>query len=186
MFGVTDSNESLVGVNVTATLQTSLGSIRVNLYPDQAPKTVANFVGLAEGTREYTQPNAKGGNSGPFFDGSIFHRVIEGFMIQGGDPTGSGRGGPGYQFDDEFHPELQFDRPYLLAMANAGPGTNGSQFFITLAPTGHLNFKHTIFGEVADQESRNVVDQIGVATTGPGDRPVNDVTIEHVEIERGE
>ncbi|WP_020496807.1 peptidylprolyl isomerase [Sciscionella marina] len=181
-----DSNESLVGVNVTATLHTSLGSIRVNLYPDQAPKTVANFVGLAEGTREYTQPNAKGGSSGPFFDGSIFHRVIEGFMIQGGDPTGTGRGGPGYQFDDEFHPELQFDRPYLLAMANAGPGTNGSQFFITVSPTGHLNFKHTIFGEVADQESRNVVDAIGTTTTGPGDRPVNDVVIERVEIERGE
>jgi peptidyl-prolyl cis-trans isomerase A (cyclophilin A) len=184
MVDVVDSNESLVGAKLTATLHTSQGDIRVNLFPDQAPKTVSNFVGLAQGDKEYTEPNAKGENSGPFYDGSIFHRVIDGFMIQGGDPTGTGRGGPGYKFDDEFHPDLQFDRPYLLAMANAGPGTNGSQFFVTVTPTSHLNFKHTIFGEVADQESRDVVDGIATTTTGAGDRPVNDVVIEKIDVEQ--
>ena len=152
----------------TATLRTSEGDIRIVLFPDHAPKTVANFVGLADGSQDYSRPNASGGDSGPFYDGSIFHRVISGFMIQGGDPTGTGRGGPGYEFGDEFHPDLKFDRPYLLAMANAGPGTNGSQFFVTLGPTPHLNRKHTIFGEVADAESRAVVDAIGQTTTGPG------------------
>src|SRR5881394_3347831 len=163
---------------VKATLHTNQGDIHLNLFPDHAPKTVANFVGLAEGTKEYTQPNAQGTTSGPFYDGSIFHRVIEGFMLQGGDRTGTGRGGPGYTFTDEFHPELQFDRPYLLAMANAGPGTNGSQFFITVGPTPHLNRKHTIFGEVVDDESRKVVDSIAGARTGPMDRPVQDIVIE--------
>ena len=167
-----------------ATLHTNQGAINLNLFPDHAPKTVANFVGLAEGTKEYTQPNAKGEKTGPFYDGSIFHRVIDGFMLQAGDPTGTGRGGPGYKFGDEFHPELQFNKPYLLAMANAGPGTNGSQFFITVAPTTHLNFKHTIFGEVADQESRNVVDQIAHTATGPADKPLDDIVIESVEISR--
>ncbi|SFJ55583.1 MULTISPECIES: peptidylprolyl isomerase [Amycolatopsis] len=181
---VTESNESPVGTKVRAVLHTNHGDIRLNLFPDHAPKTVANFVGLAEGTKEYTQPNAKGGKSGPFYDGSIFHRVISGFMIQGGDPTGTGRGGPGYRFGDEFHPELQFNRPYLLAMANAGPGTNGSQFFITVAPTTHLNFKHTIFGEVADQDSQNVVDTIANTATGVADRPLADVVIEKIDIER--
>ena len=113
-----------------------------------------------------------------------FHRVIDDFMIQGGDPTGTGRGGPGYRFADEFHPELAFDRPYLLAMANAGPGTNGSQFFITVRRTPHLNFKHTIFGEVADQESRDVVDKIATTPVGPGDRPVTPVVISTVTIEQ--
>jgi peptidyl-prolyl cis-trans isomerase A (cyclophilin A) len=159
-----------------------MGDIRVALFPDHAPKTVANFVGLAQGGKEYSQPNAKGGNAGPFYDGSIFHRVIAGFMIQGGDPTGTGRGGPGYQFEDEFHPDLRFDRPYLLAMANAGPGTNGSQFFITVGPTPHLNRRHTIFGEVADSESRAVVDAIANTPTGQGDRPVTDVVIERIEV----
>lgn len=183
-----DSNASLVGATVTATLHTSLGDIRVNLFPNQAPKTVSNFVGLAEGSKDYSQPNAKAANSGPFYDGSIFHRVIDGFMIQGGDPTGTGRGGPGYRFADEFHPELQFNKPYLLAMANAGKDTNGSQFFITVSPTTHLNFKHTIFGEVADQESRTVVDAIATTQTRGADRPVNDVVINSigVEIDRGE
>jgi len=181
---VADSNGSLVGMKVTATLHTSLGDIRLNLFPNRAPKTVANFVGLAEGTKEYTQPNARGEKSGPFYDGSIFHRVIEGFMIQGGDPTGTGRGGPGYKFADEFHPELRFDRPYLLAMANAGPNTNGSQFFITVAPTAWLNFRHTIFGEVADQASRDVVDTISRTRTNAQDRPLQDVVIERVTIER--
>jgi peptidyl-prolyl cis-trans isomerase A (cyclophilin A) len=182
---VTQSNESLVGTTVKATLQTNRGDIRLNLFPDHAPKTVANFVGLAEGSKQYQRPNAQGGNAGPFYDGSIFHRVISDFMIQGGDPTGTGRGGPGYQFGDEFHPELQFNRPYLLAMANAGANTNGSQFFITVGPTTHLNFKHTIFGEVADQESRNVVDSIANTATGAADRPIEDVVIEKVEVVRG-
>ena len=180
-----EDNGSLVGTTVTATLHTSQGDIRINLFPDQAPKTVANFVGLAEGTKEYSEPNAKGERSGPFYDGVIFHRVIAGFMCQTGDPTGTGRGGPGYQFADEFHPELQFTKPYLLAMANAGPNTNGSQFFITVAATTWLNYKHTIFGEVADQESRDVVDTIGTTATGRNDRPVNDIVIEKVSIERG-
>ncbi|NIH77629.1 peptidylprolyl isomerase [Amycolatopsis viridis] len=181
---MTQSSESLVGAKATAVLHTNAGDIRINLFPDHAPKTVANFVGLAEGTKEYNRPNAKGENSGPFYDGAIFHRVISGFMIQGGDPTGTGRGGPGYQFGDEFHPELQFDRPYLLAMANAGPGTNGSQFFITVAKTPHLNFKHTIFGEVADQQSRDVVDSIANTATGPADKPLQDVVIEKIDIQR--
>lgn len=180
-----EDNGSLVGTKVTATLHTSQGDIRLNLFPDQAPKTVSNFVGLAEGTKDYAAPNAKGEKSGPFYDGVIFHRVIDGFMLQTGDPTGTGRGGPGYQFGDEFHPTLQFDRPYLLAMANAGPNTNGSQFFITVAATSWLNYKHTIFGEVADQESRNVVDAIGQTATGAQDRPVTDIVIERVSIERG-
>jgi peptidyl-prolyl cis-trans isomerase A (cyclophilin A) len=182
---VTDSNGSPGSGNVRATLHTNRGDIRIDLFPDHAPKTVANFVGLAEGTKEYTQPNARGEKSGPFYDGTIFHRVIDGFMIQGGDPTGTGRGGPGYKFGDEFHPELQFSKPYLLAMANAGPGTNGSQFFVTVAPTPHLNFKHTIFGEVADQESRDVVDAIARSATGPADKPLEDVVIERVAIDRG-
>ncbi|MFC7342523.1 peptidylprolyl isomerase [Saccharopolyspora griseoalba] len=180
-----EDNGSLVGTTVTATLHTSQGDIRINLFPDQAPKTVANFVGLAEGTKEYSEPNAKGERSGPFYDGVIFHRVIDGFMCQTGDPTGTGRGGPGYQFADEFHPELQFNKPYLLAMANAGPNTNGSQFFITVSATTWLNYKHTIFGEVADQESRDVVDTISHTATGRNDRPVNDIVIEKVSIERG-
>lgn len=167
-----------------ATLHTNEGDIRINLLPLHAPKTVANFVGLAEGSKDYSEANANGGTSGPFYDGSIFHRVISGFMLQGGDPTGTGRGGPGYRFADEFHPELQFNKPYLLAMANSGPGTNGSQFFITVAPTTWLNFKHTIFGEVCDQESRNVIDRIANAETKPGDRPVKDVVIERVSVQK--
>jgi peptidyl-prolyl cis-trans isomerase A (cyclophilin A) len=166
----------------SATLHTSSGDITVRLFPNEAPKTVANFVGLATGEQAYSEPNAKGGASGPFYDGTIFHRVIAGFMLQTGDPTGTGRGGPGYKFADEFHPDLRFDRPYLLAMANAGPGTNGSQFFITVAPTTWLNRKHTIFGEVADQASRDVVDAIGATSTGPGDRPVSDIVIERVTV----
>jgi peptidyl-prolyl cis-trans isomerase A (cyclophilin A) len=170
---------------LTATLHTTRGDIRLNLFPDHAPKTVANFVDLAEGTKNYSTNNAKGESSGPFYDGSLFHRVIDGFMLQGGDPEGTGRGGPGYDFADEFHPELQFNRPYLLAMANPGrPNMNGSQWFITVAPTTWLNFKHSIFGEVADQESRNVVDGISRIQTGPQDRPVEDIVIERVTIER--
>jgi peptidyl-prolyl cis-trans isomerase A (cyclophilin A) len=170
-----------------ATLYTNAGPIRIRLFPDHAPKTVRNFVELAQGTKPYTDPNTGQPGSGPFYDGTVFHRVIGGFMIQGGDRTGTGRGDPGYRFDDECHPELAFDRPYLLAMANAGKrpdgsGTNGSQFFITVGRTPHLNFKHTIFGEVADDESKKVVDAIATTPTGPGDRPRQDVVIERVEI----
>ena len=165
-----------------AILHTNRGDIRVDLFPDHAPKTVANFSGLAKGEQEYSTPN---GRSGPFYDGLTFHRVIDNFMIQGGCPLCTGTGGPGYQFADEFHPELVFDKPYLLAMANAGPGTNGSQFFITTAQTPWLNHKHTIFGEVADQESRDVVDAIGTTATGAGDRPVDAVVIDRVEIVEG-
>lgn len=166
----------------TATLRTNHGDIVINLFPDHAPKTVENFAGLATGGKSYSKPNASGGDSGPFYDGSKFHRIIPGFMIQGGDPTGTGMGGPGYQFGDEFHPDLRFDRPYLLAMANAGPGTNGSQFFITVGKTDWLNRKHTIFGEVADAASREVVDKIAAAPTGRNDKPLSDVVIERVEI----
>ncbi|MEU6072713.1 peptidylprolyl isomerase [Micromonospora sp. NPDC047074] len=167
-----------------ATLHTNAGPIRLELFGNHAPKTVKNFVDLAEGNREYTDPRTGQPGSGPYYDGTISHRVISGFMIQMGDPTGTGRGGPGYKFGDEFHPELRFDRPYLLAMANAGPGTNGSQFFITVGPTPHLNNRHTIFGQVADEQSAKTVDAIANTPTGPNDRPLQDVVIERVEIER--
>ncbi len=166
----------------TVTIHTTRGDIKVDLFGNHAPETVANFVGLAAGTKDYSETNASGGDSGPFYDGSVFHRVIEGFMIQGGDPTGTGRGGPGYKFKDEFHPELQFDRPYLLAMANAGPGTNGSQFFITVGPTPHLNRRHTIFGEVTDPASQQVVDAIATTSTDRSDRPLDEVRIEKIEV----
>lgn len=172
--------------NTFATLHTNRGDIRIQLMPFHAPKTVANFVGLANGSKEYRGQNASGETTGPFYDGAIFHRVIAGFMIQGGDPTGTGMGGPGYQFADEFHGELAFDRPYLLAMANAGPGTNGSQFFITVGKTPHLNRKHTIFGEVADDESKAVVDAIATTETDYSDRPTDDVVIESITIEGDE
>jgi peptidyl-prolyl cis-trans isomerase A (cyclophilin A) len=166
-----------------AVLNTNAGPIRVELFDNHAPKTVRNFVELAEGAREYIDPRNQQPGSGPYYDGTIFHRVISGFMIQAGDPTGTGRGGPGYEFGDEIHPELQFDRPYLLAMANAGPGTNGSQFFITVGATPWLNRKHTIFGVVADDDSKKVVDTIAGTQTGPGDRPTQDVVIERVDIQ---
>ncbi|MEW2382564.1 MULTISPECIES: peptidylprolyl isomerase [Micromonospora] len=169
---------------VYATLHTNAGPIRLELFPNHAPKTVRNFVELAEGTKQYTDPRTGQPGSGPYYDGTISHRVISGFMIQMGDPTGTGRGGPGFTFADEFHPELRFDQPYLLAMANAGPGTNGSQFFITVAPTPHLNNRHTIFGRVADEQSAKVVDSIANTPTSPADRPLQDVVIERVEIER--
>ncbi len=168
---------------LTATLHTNRGDILIELLPNHAPKTVANFVGLANGSRAYSTQNAKGEASGPFYDGAIFHRVIDGFMLQGGDPTGTGRGGPGYEFADEFHPELVFDKPYLLAMANSGPGTNGSQFFITTGKTPHLNFKHTIFGEVTDAASRQVVDAIGGSAVDRFDRPTEDVVINSITID---
>lgn len=166
----------------TATLHTNHGDIVVELFNDQAPETVENFVGLANGSKEYSDPQTGESKTGHYYDGLIFHRIIDGFMIQGGCPLGTGTGGPGYQFRDEFHPELQFDRPYLVAMANAGPGTNGSQFFITVAPTPHLNRRHTIFGEVTNEASQKVVDEIARVETDFRDRPTNDVVIESVEI----
>ena len=175
-----------VSDDLYATLNTSLGPIRVQLFPNHAPKTVANFTGLADGSREWTDPRTGKRTTDPLYSGTVFHRVISGFMIQGGDPLGTGTGGPGYRFNDEIHPELAFTRPYLLAMANAGPGTNGSQFFITVAPTEWLTGKHTIFGEVADAESRAIVDQIAAVATGPRDRPVEDVVIDSISIEGGD
>jgi peptidyl-prolyl cis-trans isomerase A (cyclophilin A) len=168
---------------LTATLRTNQGTVVVRLFPDHAPKTVRNFTELAEGAREWKDPRTGQRTTARLFDGTIFHRVIPGFMIQGGDPLGTGTGGPGYKFADEFHTDLVFDRPYLLAMANAGPGTNGSQFFITVAPTPWLNRKHTIFGEVV--EGSDVVDRIAGVKTGSQDRPVEDVVLESVTVERG-
>jgi peptidyl-prolyl cis-trans isomerase A (cyclophilin A) len=175
---------AIVAEELFATLKTNHGDIEIKLFPHHAPKTVQNFVGLAEGSREWTDPKTGKPSTARLYDGTIFHRVISGFMIQGGDPLGNGTGGPGYSFADEFHPELSFDRPYLLAMANAGPGTNGSQFFITVAPTTWLNRRHTIFGEVSTEAGKKVVDEIVSAKTGHNDRPLNDVVIESVEITR--
>jgi peptidyl-prolyl cis-trans isomerase A (cyclophilin A) len=173
-----------VAEQLYATLRTNHGEIEVRLLPNHAPKTVKNFVELAEGTREWTDPKTGKPTNARLYDGTIFHRVISGFMLQGGDPLGNGTGGPGYKFADEFHPELRFDKPYLLAMANAGPGTNGSQFFITVAPTTWLNNKHTIFGEVVDAASRKVVDAIAATPTNSRtDRPVEDVVLQSVVIE---
>jgi peptidyl-prolyl cis-trans isomerase A (cyclophilin A) len=166
--------------SLTATLTTSRGPIVVRLFPDHAPKTVRNFVELAAGSREWSDPRTRQVTNRRLYDGTIFHRVIPDFMIQGGDPLGTGTGGPGYRFADEFHPDLAFDRPYLLAMANAGPGTNGSQFFITTVPTPWLTGKHTIFGEVI--EGSKVVDDISRVKTDHSDRPTKDVVLEQVEI----
>lgn len=166
----------------TATLHTNLGDIAIELFENQAPKTVANFVGLATGTKEYTDPETGQQTTGNFYDGVVFHRVIADFMIQGGDPEGTGRGGPGYEFADEFHPELSYNRPYLLGMANAGPGTNGSQFFITVVKTPHLDRRHSIFGEVVDPESRKVVDTIATIATDRFDRPLEPIVIQSVTV----
>ncbi|MCX2179187.1 peptidylprolyl isomerase [Streptomyces sp. SKN60] len=173
-----------VAEQLYATLKTDLGDIEIRLLPFHAPKTVRNFVELARGEREWTHPATGAVSTDPLYDGTVFHRVIKGFMIQGGDPLGNGTGGPGYEFADEFHPELFFDKPYLLAMANAGPGTNGSQFFITVGATTWLNRKHTIFGEVVGKDSKAVVDAIAAVDTNPRtERPVQDVVIETVVIE---
>ena len=166
-----------------ATMNTNHGAIKFNLFGMHAPKTVENFVGLANGSIEWQDPKTGEKKTTPLYDGVIFHRIIENFMIQGGDPTGTGMGGPGYQFGDEIHPELNFNEPYKLAMANAGPGTNGSQFFITTAPTGWLYGKHTVFGEVADEASRQIVDKLGNVPTGAMDRPIDAVIIENIKIE---
>lgn len=175
----------IVAEQLYATLKTNHGDITVRLLPNHAPKTVKNFVELAEGTREWTDPHTGQSSKERLYDGTVFHRVISGFMIQGGDPLGNGTGGPGYQFPDEFHPDLGFTKPYLLAMANAGPGTNGSQFFITVAPTAWLTRKHTIFGEVTDPASQKVVNSIATTPTNPRtERPLEDVVIQSVVIER--
>jgi peptidyl-prolyl cis-trans isomerase A (cyclophilin A) len=168
---------------LTATLRTNQGTVVIRLFPDHAPKTVRNFVELAEGGKQWTDPGTGRPTTSKLYDGTVFHRVIPDFMIQGGDPLGTGRGGPGYKFADEIHPDLGFSRPYLLAMANSGPGTNGSQFFITVGATPWLNGKHTIFGEVI--EGAEVVDLISRMKTGSQDRPAEDVTIESVTVERG-
>ena len=169
-----------------ATLHTNLGDIRLELFAEQAPETVSNFVGLATGEKTWTDPRTKEQSNAPLYSGVIFHRVIPGFMIQGGDPLGTGTGGPGYTFDDEIDPSLTFTQPYILAMANAGrrlgKGTNGSQFFITTAGTEWLQGKHTIFGQVADDASRQVVDAISAVSTDPRDRPLEDVVITSVTV----
>jgi len=168
--------------DLNATLRTNRGTVVVRLFPDHAPKTVRNFVELAEGGREWMDPNSRQKGTAKLYDGTIFHRVIPDFMVQGGDPLGTGTGGPGYKFGDEIHPDLAFDRPYLLAMANSGPGTNGSQFFITTVPTPWLTGKHTIFGEVI--AGSEIVDAMSKVPTGRNDRPVDDVVLESVVIER--
>jgi len=170
-------------VAVHAEFATTEGSFTVRLFDQEAPDTVANFVGLAEGTKEWTHPGTKKKMTNtPFYDGIIFHRVIEGFMIQGGDPLGQGVGGPGYQFKDEFHPSLRHGKAGMLSMANAGANTNGSQFFITLTATPHLDNKHSVFGEVT--EGMDVVRRIGTTPTGRQDRPVKDVVINSIKITR--
>jgi peptidyl-prolyl cis-trans isomerase A (cyclophilin A) len=166
-----------------ATFETTMGDVTVKLYEDIAPATVANFVGLATGQQAWTDPNTGKPGEGALYDGVIFHRVIDGFMIQGGDPTGTGRGGPGYRFQDECDARAKHTKAGMLSMANAGPGTNGSQFFLTLGPTPHLDGRHTVFGEVV--EGIDVVKQIGKVRTGPGDRPVTDVAIKTIRVARG-
>ena len=161
---------------------TTEGNFSIRLFDDRAPKTVENFVGLAEGTKEWTDPKTNQKVKKPFYDGLIFHRVIDGFMIQGGCPVGRGTGGPGYKFADEFHSTLRHSKEGTLSMANSGPNTNGSQFFITLAATSHLDSRHSVFGEVAD--GMDVVRKIGKTKTQAGDRPVKDVVIQSVRIER--
>jgi peptidyl-prolyl cis-trans isomerase A (cyclophilin A) len=171
----------------TATFHTTQGDIKVNLFGNHAPKTVKNFVGLATGEIEWTHPGTGKVSKDKLYDGVVFHRIIDDFMIQGGDPLGQGTGGPGYNFDDEINPELTFTKPYLLAMANAGTrggkGTNGSQFFITTVPTTWLQGKHTIFGEVADEESRDVVKKIEAVKKDRNDRPLEDIVIKSVTVE---
>jgi peptidyl-prolyl cis-trans isomerase A (cyclophilin A) len=166
-----------------ATFKTSMGDMVIRLHEDKAPKTVANFVGLATATKEWTDPKTGEKVKKPLYNGTIFHRVIPGFMIQGGDPLGSGMGGPGYRFEDEFHPDLRHTKGGILSMANAGPNTNGSQFFITLGPTLHLDNRHSVFGELV--KGQEVVVAIGNVPRGANDRPVKEVVLKEVVISRG-
>ncbi len=163
-----------------AQFETNKGTFKVKLFNDKAPKTVENFISLAEGTKEFTDPKTNKPVKKPFYDGLAFHRIIKDFMIQGGCPLGTGTGGPGYRFEDEFHPELKHSKPGLLSMANSGPNSNGSQFFITTVPTPWLDNKHTIFGEIS--EGYDIVDTIGKAKTGPMDRPAEPIVIEKITI----
>ena len=165
-----------------ARFDTTEGTFTVRLFDQEAPKTVENFVGLAEGTKQWSDPRTNQKVQKPYYDGTIFHRVIDGFMIQGGDPLGQGIGGPGYNFADEFHPKLRHNKEGILSMANRGPNTNGGQFFITLGPTPHLDDRHSVFGEVT--EGMDVVKRIGSTRTGDRDRPVKDIVINQLTIER--
>jgi peptidyl-prolyl cis-trans isomerase A (cyclophilin A) len=167
---------------VYAQFVTSEGNFTVRLFDQEAPKTVENFVGLAEGTKQWTDPRTNQKVTKPYYDGVIFHRVIDKFMIQSGDPLGQGIGGPGYNFNDEFHPKLRHDKAGILSMANRGPNTNGGQFFITLGPTPHLDDRHSVFGEVT--EGMDVVRKIGSTATGSQDRPVKPIVIQTIKIER--
>ncbi|MEI6244377.1 MAG: peptidylprolyl isomerase [Acidobacteriota bacterium] len=167
---------------VLAHFDTTLGKFTAELFEDKTPKTVANFAGLAEGSKEWTHPKTKVKSKTPYYDGIVFHRVIQGFVIQGGDPLGLGHGGPGYNFEDEFHPSLRHDRAGILSMANAGPNTNGSQFFVTLGPTPHLDRRHSVFGAVI--EGLDVVEKIGATQVDSQDRPVTPVVMNKVTIER--
>ena len=167
---------------VYAEFVTTEGNFTVRLYDDEAPKTVENFIGLADGTKEWTDPRTNRKVRQPYYDGVIFHRVIDGFMIQGGDPLGQGIGGPGYTFADEFHPRLRHNKEGILSMANRGPNTNGGQFFITLGPTPHLDDRHSVFGEVV--KGMDVVRRIGSTATGERDRPIKDIVIQSIKIER--
>lgn len=165
-----------------ATIETSQGTFKVKLFAKEAPKTVENFVGLAEGTKEWTDPKTGKKEKKPLYPGTVFHRVIPDFMLQGGDPEGNGTGGPGYTFGDEIHPELKHSKPGILSMANRGPGTNGSQFFVTVKATPWLDGKHTVFGEVV--EGMDVVNKISKVKTGAMDRPVEPVVLKTIKIER--
>jgi peptidyl-prolyl cis-trans isomerase A (cyclophilin A) len=164
-----------------AVFHTTMGKITAKLFTDKAPKTTENFIGLAKGTKKWLDPKTGQQVQRPFYDGLIFHRVIPGFMIQGGDPLGNGRGGPGYKFDDEFNPSLKHNKPGMLSMANAGPNTNGSQFFITVAPQPHLDNKHSVFGEVV--EGMDIVNKIANVPRDPmTNKPNKDVVIQKLEI----
>jgi peptidyl-prolyl cis-trans isomerase A (cyclophilin A) len=164
-----------------ANIKTNKGTLKVELFDDLVPVTVANFVGLATGKKKYRDPQTGEAKKGKFYDGQIFHRIIKGFMMQGGDPTGTGRGGPGYKFEDEFHPQLKHDKPGILSMANAGPNTNGSQFFVCEVPTPHLNGRHAVFGQCHNPE---LVEEIASVDTDRSDRPKTPVKIESVTVER--
>ena len=168
---------------IDAQFITSEGSFTVRLYDQEAPQTVENFIGLTEGTKEWIDPRTNQKVKQPYYDGVIFHRVIKGFMIQGGDPLGQGIGGPGYTFADEFHPKLRHSKAGILSMANSGPNTNGGQFFITLAPTPHLDDRHSVFGEVVG--GMDVINRIGGTPTSDRDRPAKDIVITAIKIVRG-